>query len=706
MLPVDFTFSDLISGYVESFDFKTDIFKLKTSDGRIFDVKFTATTYAEVLRNLGEGYLDATGSMRDMLEPGRFLFAYGIFYPEENKPFEVKHLLFLGRSLKEFRFEKQDWWIKQIKQLANFYINAQFGGGDSIDYRNYRTHLSLTGQHESNFRQETDTISRLVYGFASAFLMTGNDTYLEAAEKGTEYLRNHFRSVESHEDICYWYHAIDVQGDKTRKILASEFGDDYDAIPAYEQIYALAGPVQTYRITGDSRIYEDARMTINLFEKYFKDPKAGGYWSHIDPITFDGRADSLTRDRARKNWNSVGDHAPAYLINLYLATGEERHLNMLTYCADTVVEHFQDYDNSAFVQEKFHEDWSKDQTWGWQQNRAVVGHNLKIAWNLMRIINAHKDERYQEMAEKIAALMPEHGMDKQRGGWYDVVERELAEGENFHRFAWHDRKAWWQQEQGILAYMILHGSLKNEEYLKYARESTSFYNAWFLDNDSGGVYFNVLANGMPYLLGQEREKGSHSMSGYHAFELAYLAAVYTNLLITKQAMDFYYKPYPNNLKDNILRVSPDILPKDSITIESVTIDGKAHSDFDATNLTVTLPQTDKRVKVKVRIAPTSGVEHFSSSLDVNGSQATITLKGEFDTRGIPHFTKELAAAKEIQSLTIIMNELDYLCPEAVRAILFEKQKMGMDEKLIIKGAKPQPKEMLSSDEIADEVSFE
>ena len=40
----------------------------------------------------------------------------------------------------------------------------------------------------------------------------------------------------------------------------------------------------------------------------------------------------------------------------------------------------------------------------------------------------------------------------------------------------------------------------------------------------GAVYFNVLANGTPYLLGNERLKGSHSMSGYHSFELCYLAA--------------------------------------------------------------------------------------------------------------------------------------------------------------------------------------
>ena len=74
------------------------------------------------------------------------------------------------------------------------------------------------------------------------------------------------------------------------------------------------------------------------------------------------------------------------------------------------------------------------------------------------------------------------------------------------------------------------------------------------------MYFNVLANGIPYLLGTERLKGSHSMSAYHTTELCYLAAVYTNLLITKQPLDLYFKPRADGFKDRILRVSPDILP--------------------------------------------------------------------------------------------------------------------------------------------------
>src|SRR5207247_569969 len=103
-------------------------------------------------------------------------------------------------------------------------------------------------------------------------------------------LRDHFRTVDSSEGIAYWAHAIDIVDATERKILASEFGDDYDALPAYEQIYALAGPTQTYRATGDPRILNDIEMTVRLFDRFYRDPDTGGFWSHIDPITFDGQS--------------------------------------------------------------------------------------------------------------------------------------------------------------------------------------------------------------------------------------------------------------------------------------------------------------------------------------------------------------------------------------------------------------------------------
>lgn len=607
MRQLKFTFSDSIAGYVTKFNRVDRSFKVKTSEGQEYTLFITPMTYARVTQNLDEGYIDATGRLAEFLEEGNLVYSYCIFYPKgDDYRIEVKSMIFPGDKPETYRHEEPDWWIKQVRSIADSYLNWQFNYPESpIDFKNYRTFLHLGGGKKGDYLQETDTISRLVYGFASAYLMTGEDRFLEGAELGTEYLRNHVRFYDNDEDMVYWYHGLHVSGEREQKLLTSEFGDDYDSLPMYEQIYALAGPTQTYRITGDPRIMFDIEKTISLFEKYYKDSEKEGYFSHIDPITLDPRSETLDKgnNRAKKNWNSVGDHAPAYLINLWLATGEEKYADFLEYTFDTIEKYFKDYDNSPFVQERFHEDWSHDKTWGWQQDNAVVGHNLKISWNLMRMNSLRPKDKYVDFAKKIADLMPEAGSDRQRGGWYDVVSRTLAPGEEHYRFTWHDRKAWWQQEQAILAYMILNGVLKNDEYLRHAREAASFYNAHFLDHDDGAVYFNVLANGTPYLLGNERFKGSHSMSGYHSTELCYLSAVYTNLLINKVPMNFYFKPTPGGFKDNILRVSPDILPKGSVKLTAVEIDGKPYTNFNEDELFVTLPVADKAVKVKVTITP-------------------------------------------------------------------------------------------------------
>lgn len=601
---MDFTFSDMVAGYVSHFNRNERTIQLSTSDGRQVTGKLTQNVYARFTQNLGEGWPDATGRLAELLTPGQLVYAYGIFYPESTYPFEIKWMVFPGAGPSVYRHEEQDWWIKQVDQIANSYMHWQFNWpNEPIDYRNYRTFLHLAGEKRGDFLQETDTISRLVYGFASAFMITGKDQYLEAAELGTEYLREHMRFYDMDEDLIYWYHGIKVDGDQEQKLLTSEFGDDYDSLPAYEQIYALAGPVQTYRATGDPRIRYDADKTIELFQKYYYDPKLGGYFSHIDPITLDPRAEMLGPNRARKNWNSVGDHAPAFLINLYLASGAKEHADMLEHCFDMITEHFPDYDNSPYVQEKFFEDWSHDYTYAWQKNGGVVGHNLKIAWNITRMVSLMNKPEYVEFSKKIAAIMPTVGCDLQRGGWYDVMERALAPGETFHRHVFHDRKAWWQQEQAILAYLIMYGVYHDEEYKKQAREAAAYYNAFFPDTGDGGIYFNVLANGQPYLLGNERLKGSHSMSGYHSMELCYLGSIYQNLLISKVGMDFYFKPMVESFPDGLLRVAPDLLPAGSIKIASVEVDGAPYNDFDADGLTVTLPKSDKRVKIKVRIEP-------------------------------------------------------------------------------------------------------
>jgi hypothetical protein len=138
--------------------------------------------------------------------------------------------------------------------------------------------------------------------------------------------------------------------------------------------------------------------------------------------------------------------------------------------------------------------------------------------------------------------------------------------------------------------------------VREAERAAGFYNTFFLDHDEGGVYFNVLASGMPYLLGTERLKGSHSMSMYHSAELCYLAAVYTNLLVTNQPLHLYFKPRPD--ADRTLRVAPDLLPPGRVRLARVEVEGKPYQAFDADAMSVELPQSANSLNVEVQLVPT------------------------------------------------------------------------------------------------------
>jgi mannose/cellobiose epimerase-like protein (N-acyl-D-glucosamine 2-epimerase family) len=599
---LDFSFSDLVAGYLTAYDPGQRRLDLRTSDGRTIPATCAPALHAELVRNLGAPAVPVTERLDELLVPGMYLFAYGIYNRRDTgHAFETYRLILLGREAGEYAFESSDWWPRQLVELARFYRRAQFGQASIPDFVDYRTILRLDGGKGNDYHQETDAISRLVYGMSSAYLLTGDEDFLTVAERGAAYVREHMRFVDRDNDVVYWYHGIDVRDGKESKLFTSEFSDDHLAIPAYEQIYALTGLTQTYRVTGDPDLLADIQATLRLFEKFFRDPEHGGYYSHLDPIHLSPYHASLGRNRSRKNWNSIGDHAPAYLINLFLATGDTYHADLLEHTFDLIAEHFP-HPDSPFVQERFHQDWRADRSWGWQQDRAVVGHNLKIAWNMMRMNAIRPKTAYRDLAERIARGMPSIGSDTQRGGWYDVVERVADPDSGSHRFAWLDRKAWWQQEQAVLAYLILAGNTGGEEYLRQARQAAAFYNAFFLDHDEGGVYFNVLADGLPYLLGTERLKGSHSMSMYHAAELCYLATIYQRLLIHRQPLDLWFRPNPGGFPGRVLRVAPDALPPGRVRLERVHIDGKPHRDFDADNMTVALPDAGTHISVRVRMS--------------------------------------------------------------------------------------------------------
>lgn len=547
-----------------------------------------------------------------------------------------------------YHFEHTHWWITQISALANRWLDDLFGDKrtySSDDFAElYRTNLNITGMPTDDHSQEMATLARLIYGLSSAYLISGDKRYQMAAKAGVEYQREAFRTISSDGRFCLWYHARSKDRNGRYDQLPSTFGDDAGTIPLYEQIYALSGLAQYFRVAGDWEVLYDIRRTITTFESMFADVVNGfhdGYFSHIDPVTFSWKSPELevTDNRAKKNWNSIGDHLPAYLINLLLAldpipktcdtlVGAEHLRELEAFKAqcekilDTTATLIRDKfpeDGNPYVRERFERDWTPDQDWGWQKDRAIVGHNLKIAWNLTRVANYYsakgqmeKAESFFSLSERIGKSMAELGVDQIRSGVFDAVERKPADPNLPTQFAWLNTRDFWQQEQGILAYLILWGRKQvsdpscddAQNYLKLSRELNSYWNLYFLDHERSGVYFRVSDNGTPVIKSTYGDKGGHSISGYHVFELAYLAHIYHRAYLPREQQAhtvfcMHFHPSENCCLRS-LNVLPDFLGADSLEIDGVTFDGIERKVDDPKDFQIPLKPSDLGHNIIVR----------------------------------------------------------------------------------------------------------
>jgi mannose/cellobiose epimerase-like protein (N-acyl-D-glucosamine 2-epimerase family) len=630
-----------VAGKVISIDETKPSFSLRARSGDVFEAMVGSETYYSVVTNLDNLDRDrvpepqgiADGVLRNLHRyavEGRPMIVEGIYQQNDGKErFEARNVYLLHSDPKRYMFEETHWWPTQTTQMADRILDHLFDARRSYtidDFSKfYRTNLNVLGERTDETVQECAVLSRLLYDLSSAYLMTGAERYLLAARAAADYLREAFRSLNHDGRYCFWAYGRrrNIQGEHGEAwLFASRGPDDVGTVPLYEQIYALAGLTQFYRITLEWEILEDIRRTINSFQDFFWDPPeatskgfAGkrGYYSHLDPATMrpetmrDGTA--AAENRSRKNWNSVGDHIPAYLVNLILSLEplprgavSETFKPLLDVChtileevSELICDKFPD-PNSDYVFERFHADWTPDLGYRWQQNRAVVGHNLKIAWNLTRCAyyfqtrakwlrdhgKAHdaadydqRSDRCLEVAKKLADRMGEVGLDKIRGGIYDAVERNPTGGMPT-QFAWGTTKDFWQQEQGILAYLILHGATGNPHYLQLARECSAFWNVFFLDREHQGYFFRTTENGLPILSGQYGMRSSHAI-GYHAFELAYLAHLYTRAYVSAgpssdNSFCLYFKI--SSIRDQTsINVLPDFMPPGCVQITSVIANG-------------------------------------------------------------------------------------------------------------------------------------
>lgn len=648
-----FTLSTTLMGNVTDINEEEETFKIKCRSGDEFRVCVGRETQFRFLQNLDgidrdrivtpEGFsLIPSQLVKKYIQRDRLVVLQGVYQEDgENRRFDARIVNLLQSASGEYIFEETHWWLTQIARLADTWLGNLFPNNQTYeidDFALYQTNLNIIGLPTDDNIQECATLSRLIYGLSSAYLLTGRESYLSAARAGVQYQRETFRSLSHDGKHCFWAFGKRKTKYSYQLYVNSLNDDDRGTIPLYEQIYAIAGLAQYYRITLDWQVLDDIKRTVRTFNDFFLDRESeygvnayGDYFSHLDYATMSYDSSALGDNQSRKTWNSIGDHMPAYLINLILAIeplpitdhGNESIRTFLDICkkilkttSKIIVEKFTDLDeNIPFVNERFFRDWKPDNNWRWQQNRAVIGHNLKISWTLTRVANYYysivekthfqneleKQELIQlanklmQLANRLGVSMAEVGVDLFRGGVFDSVERTPKNGMPLE-FPWSNTKDFWQQEQALLAYLILYGCTNQDEeqkkqYLQLAQQTAAFWNLFFLDVDNKGILFRVNESGIPIVQGSYGNKGSHSISGYHAFELNYLAHIYISSYVTKQPFCLYFKPAAN-CRQRSINVLPDFIKPNSLEVSRVSIDGTERTTIDPDNFQLELGERE------------------------------------------------------------------------------------------------------------------
>jgi len=683
-----FTQSLTVMGTVTESDLANASFSVKAQSGDSFEAYVTAQTSFQVLTNLDSLSTDrvldpmdhgspASGLVKKYVNQGQLLVVQGVYQlNDENSRFDARTVYLLSSVKDNFLFEETHWWITQTARLADQWLDSLFGDRRTYAVDDwvalYHTNLNILGMRVENNVQECAVLSRLIYGLSAAFLIVGEDRYRQAAESAVHFQRDAFRSLSHDGTYCFWAFGRRKGLYGTELLVPSQSGDDTGSIPLYEQIYAIAGLANYYRISQDWEVLQDIRRSVRAFNAFFLDEKRendpvflgnGGYFSHIDYVTMRPDRNQNPNNNLKKNWNSVGDHIPAYLINLLLSLDPqpiggredlteitETAREMLEQVTTLILDKFPDPDPKVpYVNERFFADWEPDHTYAWQQNRAVVGHNFKIAWNLTRVANYYEtlaasagrpsapglrpntdlEKKHQALADrcmllanKLGKSMTDIGIDTIRGGCFDCVERNPSNGMPIE-FTWLNTKDFWQQEQAILAYLILFGHTDDNLYLDMARRTEAFWNIFFLDREHKGMYFRVSENGLPIVQGGYEVRGGHSdASGYHCFELNYLAHIYNRAYIslannTDPSFCLHFRP-KNDCGLRSINVLPDFFAPGMVQIQQVTINGIPRPHEDPNYFQVQLSEGDLGCCVDVTFRAVSKTARTPAS--VNGEK--------------------------------------------------------------------------------------
>ncbi|MBM3263075.1 MAG: AGE family epimerase/isomerase [candidate division Zixibacteria bacterium] len=406
-------------------------------------------------------------------------------------------------------------------------------------------------------------ISRQVFGFSAAYLLSGEDRYLDAARAGVDYL------LERAWDTRYggWFDLLSPEGEPL---------DPRKSIPC--QLYTNVGLTLYYFVAGDPRALSAVNDSVAIQQTAGYDRVYGGYFQSLNR--------DLSVDDDSKNKHAHYGYVGSLTLNLWLATHDPGVMRWQRELTDLTLERMRDeYGWIHGFNTRFNRQWQRiPPAGGWES--IPVGGQLTAALSFLGLYRQTGEDRYRVGGLALGERVTRYGWDSKRGGWLDNISAAPPHTPDANAAV-----SWWVQIYGSLLQLHLYHLTGEQVHLERFVTSARFYNPYFTDPIHGGLFDGVSPDGA--LLGDGR-KAQPWRTSYHEMEFALLCYLYLNLYVDRKPATLHFRL---DATDTPTTHYVSLVDEASVRIAAAWLDGQPTDDYDKDTPRLIIPAGRERKAV-------------------------------------------------------------------------------------------------------------
>ena len=429
-----------------------------------------------------------------------------------------------------------DTWKQQGMNVISEWMNH---GTDQSDGQ-FHAFMDREWNPYKKGKKYPGMLSRHLFSYSVAYMLSGKHQYLEEADTLFEYLINNGWDHE----FGGWHYAINNKG---KAVDAKK--------DLFMNIYAATGLSMYYSITHDKTALQYIDSTRSLLRNHAWDKEHGGYYRRLD------RQWEVTNDN--KVFTPQIAPVSGYLLYLYAATKKQKYLDQSQKLMTVASQQLQD-NELGWIRENFNRNW-RPQAKNKRNEHINIGHNIEVAWIWLRLYAMTGQNTYKQKAEQLYQQLHNHAF-KSNGAW--LHKMGLTKPDQHPQTS-----AWWIQAYGNMLQLSMYGYGDRNKSLDEFEKGSSFWNRAFVDEQYGGTVLSATLGGKI----DRGDKAVRTKTSYHAMEHALLNYLYLSLWVENKPVELHFNWDENSNNQPLCplpiydsnAVISDIQPKEhSLTVTS------------------------------------------------------------------------------------------------------------------------------------------